>query len=79
MRQHHIKLVIKGKVAKTKRYSDDLYHQNLLDAGKVALMGLKQNKLVFSEDQARQTGGDAIFEIGFLTKLPSTDIDNVKV
>ena len=79
LRQYHIKLVIKGEVAKTKRYSDNLYHQNLLNAGKVALMGLKQNKLVFSEDEARQTGGDAIFEIGFLTKLPSTDLDNVKV
>ena len=79
MSQYHIKLVIKEKLAKTKRYSDTLYHHNLLDAGKVALMGLKQNKLVFSEDEARKTGGDAIFEIGFLTKLPSTDIDSVKV
>ena len=77
--QYHIKLINKGKLAKTERYSDNLYHQNLLNAGKVALMGLKQNKLVFSEDEARQTGGDAIFEIGFLTKLPSTDLDSVKV
>ena len=79
LRQYHIKLVIKEKLAKTKRYSDNLYHQNLLDAGKVALMGLKQNKLVFSEEEAYQTGGDAIFEIGFMTKLPNTDIDSVKV
>ena len=82
LRQYHIKLVIQEKTkqkAKTKRYSDNLYHKNLLDAGKVALMGLKQNKLVFSEDEARQSGGDAIFEIGFLTKLPSTDTDSVKV
>ena len=79
LRQYHIKLVIKEKLAKTKRYSDNLYHHNLLAAGEVALTGLKQNKLVFSEDEAHQTGGDAIFEIGFLTKLPSTDIDNVKV
>ena len=79
LRQYHIKLVIKEKLAKTKRYSVNLYHQNLLDAGKVALMGLKQNKLVFSEEEAYQTGGDAIFEIGFMTKLPNTDIDSVKV
>ena len=79
LRQYHIKLVIKEKLAKTKRYSDNLYHHNLLAAGEVALTGLKQNKLVFSEDEAHQTGGDAIFEIGFLTKLPSTDIDSVKV
>ena len=79
LRQYHIKLVTQEKLPKTKSYSDNLYYQNLLDAGKVALTGLKQNKLVFSEDEARQTGGDAIFEIGFLTKLPSTDIDSVKV
>ena len=79
LRQYHMKLVIKEKLAKTKRYSDNLYRQNLLDAGKVALIGLKQNKPVFSEDEARHTGGDAIFEIGFLTKLPSTDFESVKV
>ena len=79
LRQYHIKLVIQEKLAKTKRYSDNLYQQILLDAGKVALTGLKQNKLVFTEDEARTTGGDAIFEIGFLTKLPNTDIDSVKV
>ena len=79
LRQYHIKLVIKEKLPTTKRYLDNLYHQNLLEAGKVALTGLKQNKLVFSEDEARLTGGDAIFEIGFLTKLPSTDMDDVKV
>ena len=79
LRQYHIKQVIKEKLAKTKRYSDNLYRQNLLDAGKVALIGLKQNKPVFSEDESLHTGGDAIFEIGFLTKLPSTDFESVKV
>ena len=74
--QYHIKL---GKIEKL--YSDDWYHQNLLDAGKVALKGLRQNQLqlVFSKSEAHQIGGNAIFDIGFLTELPSTDTDSVKV
>ena len=74
--QYHIKL---GK--NEKLYSDDLYKQNLLDAGKVALMGLRQNQLqlVFSESEAQDMCGKIIFDIGFLIKVPSTDIDNVKV
>ena len=70
--QYHIKL---GK--NEKLYSNDLYKQNLLDAGKVALMGLKQNQLqlVFSKSVAHQIGGDAIFDIGFLTELPCAEID----
>ena len=72
--QYHVKL---GK--RVESYSDDLYKQNLLDAGKVALMGLKQNKLEFSEDEVRKTGRDAIFDIGFSVKLPSKDIQSMKV
>ena len=70
--QYHIKL---GK--KEESYSDDLYRQNLLDAGKVALMGLKQNQLqlVFSKSVAHGIGGDEIFKIGFLTELPGTRTD----
>ena len=74
--QYHFKL---GKMDES--YSDDLYHQNLLDAGKVALMGLKQNQLdlVFSESEARQIGGNEIFDVGFFTELPRTDTDIVRV
>ena len=70
--QYHIKL---GK--NEKLYSNDLYKQNLLDAGKVALMGLKQNQLqlVFSKSLAHQIGGNAIFDIDFLTELPCAEID----
>ena len=72
--QYHIKL---GK--KKESYSDDLYKQNLLDAGKVALMGLKQNQLelVFSKSVAHGIGGDAIFDIGLLTELPGTGTDDI--
>ena len=76
LNQYHIKL---GKRAKV--FSENLYHNNLLHAGKVALMELKQNQLqlVFLKIEAQQIGGDAIFDIGFLTELPSTDTDSVKV
>ena len=64
----------------------DSYHQNLLDAGKVALMGLRQNQLqlVFSKCDAlnackNKEDGKAIFDIGFFTELPSADTDSVKV
>ena len=73
------------KEKKEKLYSTkelcDFYHQNLLDTGKVALMGLRQNQLnlVFSKSEALDIGGDAIFKIGFLTELPNTDTDSVKV
>ena len=52
-----------------------------MDAGKVALKGLRQNQLqlVFSEKEALDIGGGAIFDIGFLTKFPSTGTDSVKV
>ena len=73
------------KEKKEKLYSTkelcNFYHQNLLDTGKVALMGLRQNQLnlVFSKSEALDIGGDAIFKIGFLTQLPDTDTDSVKV
>ena len=74
--QYHLKL---GKTEDS--YFDGLYHEHLLNAGKVALMGLKQNQLnlVFPTAEARQIGGCEIFDIGFLTKLPHTDTDSVKV
>ena len=74
--QYHIKL---GR--KVELYSDDLYKQYLLDAGKVALMGLRQNQLqlVFSKTAVQNTCGKTIFDIGFLIELPSTVTDTVKV
>ena len=80
LNQNHIKLGNKER-SYTEKTLYDLYHQNLLDAGKVALMGLKQNQLqlVFSKSEVFQVGGKAIFDIGFLTELPSTSTDSVKV
>ena len=80
LNQYHIKLGNK-EMSYTEKTFYDLYHQNLLDAGKVALMGLKQNQLqlVFSKSEVCQVGGKAIFGIGFLTELPSTGTHGVKV
>ena len=78
--QYHIKL------GEQTLYSDNLYKKYLLYAGKVALMGLKkyQLQLVFSKSDAlyackNKEDGEAIFDIGFFTELPSSSTDSVKV
>ena len=62
-------------------YSDKLYKDDLLKCGKLAMFGLKQNhlQLVFSKQEATEIAGSVIFDLGFLTELPSIDIDKVKV
>ena len=62
-------------------YSDKLYKDYLLKCGKLAMFGLKQNhlQLVFSKQEATEIAGSVIFDLGFLTELPSIDIDKVKV
>ena len=77
LNQYHIKKGNK-EMSYTEKTLYELYHQNLLDAGKVALMGLQQNQLqlVFSKSVAHQIGGEEIFKIGFLTELPGTGNDD---
>ena len=62
-------------------YSDKLYKDDLLKCGKLAMFGLKQNhlQLVFSKQEAQEIAGSVIFDLGFLTELPSIDADKVKV
>ena len=62
-------------------YSDKLYKDDLLKCGKLAMFGLKQNhlQLVFSKQEATEVAGPVIFELGFLTELPSIDLERVKV
>ena len=62
-------------------YSDKLYKDDLLKCGKLAMFGLKQNhlQLVFSKQEATEVAGPMIFDLGFLTELPSIDTDKVKV
>ena len=62
-------------------FSEDLYKNSLLKSGKLAIFGLKQNhlQLVFSKAEAKQIAGSAIFDLGFLTELPSIDPDRVNV
>ena len=63
------------------QYSDKLYKDALLKCGKLAMFGLKQNhlQLVFSKQEATEIAGSVIFDLGFLTELPSIDTDKVKV
>ena len=62
-------------------YSDKLYKDDILKCGKLAMFGLKQNhlQLVFSKPEATEVAGPMIFNLGFLTELPSIDTDKVKV
>ena len=62
-------------------FSDKLYKDALLKCGKLAMFGLKQNhlQLVFSKQEAEEIAGHMIFDLGFLTELPSIDPDKVKV
>ena len=57
------------------------YRDVLLKAGQLALKGLKQNllQLVFDKHMAIETAGQEIFDIGFVTELPSSDPGSVKV
>ena len=63
------------------QYSDKLYKEDFLKCGKLAMFGLKQNhlQLVFSKQEATEIAGLVIFDLGFLTELPSIDTDKVKV
>ena len=62
-------------------YSDNLYKDALLKCGKLAMLGLHQNhlQLVFNKQQAVDVAGLIIFELGFLTEIPSMDPHKIKV
>ena len=62
-------------------YTDKLYKDALLKCGILAMFGLKQNhlQLVFSKQEAIKVAGSVIFDLGFLTELPSIDTDRVQV
>ena len=62
-------------------FSEDIYKNSLLKSGKLAIFGLKQNhlQLVFSKVEAEEIAGSVIFDLGFLTELPSTDPEKVNV
>ena len=62
-------------------FSEDLYKNSLLKSGKLAIFGLKQNhlQLVFSKVEAEEIAGSVIFDLGFLTELPSIDPEKVNV
>ena len=62
-------------------YSDDLYKDALLICGTLAISGLKYNYLqvIFSIQEAQEIAGTIVFDIGFLTELPSIYAEKGKV
>ena len=59
----------------------DLYKDEVLKIGQLALKGLEQNhlQLVFSKQLALQIASNVVFDMGFLTELPSNDAESQKV
>ena len=69
-----------GKTASTSNL-EDIYKDTLIKIGHLALKGLQQShlQLVFSKDEVMKSVGDVIFEMGFLTEIPSFDRNVKKV
>ena len=55
--------------------SEKMYKDILLKAGKLALQGLKQShlQLVFTKEDVTSVSGYEVFDIGFVTEIPSSD------
>ena len=72
LNQYHIKHT--GKTTSTSNL-EDIYIDTLIKIGHLALKGLQQShlQLVFTKDEVMKSVGDVIFEMGFLTEIPSFD------
>ena len=55
--------------------SEKKYKELLLKAGKLALQGLKQShlQLVFTKEDVNNVSGHEMYDIGFVTEIPSSD------
>ena len=55
--------------------SEKYYKEILLKTGKLALQGLKQShlQLIFTEDDVTSLAGYEVYDIGFVTEIPSSD------
>ena len=55
--------------------SEKHYKEVLLKTGKLALQGLKQShlQLIFTEEDVTTLAGNIVYDIGFVTKIPSSD------
>ena len=78
LNQYHIKHT--GKTTSTSNL-EDIYKDTLIKIGQLALKGLQQShlQLVFTKDEVMKCVGDVIFEMGFLTEIPSFDRNVKKV
>ena len=78
LNQYHIKQT--GKTASTK-ILEQIYKDILIKIGHLALQGLQQShlQLVFSKDEVMESVGDIVFQMGFLTEIPSFDRNIEKV
>ena len=72
LQQHHNKC--EGKRISSKS-SEKKYKDTLLKAGELALQGLKQShlQLVFTEEDVNNVSGCEVYDIGFVTQIPSSD------
>ena len=78
LQQYHIK---KQKKYLSERSLNTFYKDTLLKVGNLALQGLKQShfQLVFTRDVVESIAGKEMFEIGFITELPSYRNEKSKV
>ena len=55
--------------------SEKKYKEIVLKAGKLALQGLKQShlQLVFTKEDVTSVSGNEVYDIGFVTEIPSSD------
>ena len=72
LQHHHSKC--EGKRISAKR-AEEHYEVILLKAGELALKGLKQShlQLVFTRDDVTNIAGNEVYDIGFVTEIPSSD------
>ena len=72
LQHHHYKC--EGKRI-TSKDSEKKYKEFLLKAGKLALQGLKQShlQLVFTKEDVTNVSGNEVYDIGFVTEIPSSD------
>ena len=76
LNQYHLKST---GTTETTNTLNQIYKDTLIKIGHLALRGLQQShlQLVFTKDEVMESVGDIIFEMGFLTEIPSFD-QNIK-
>ena len=72
LQHHHSKC--EGKRISSK-HAEEHYKVTLLKAGELALQGLKQShlQLVFTKGDVTSMAGNEVYDIGFVTEIPSSD------